>query len=661
MSAAPILTILKNGETVKSHPLEGEAILGRAEDCVIRLDDRAISRQHAVFRATSEGVQIEKKSEFAPLMVNGADCTKAVLREGDVIAIGPYLVKLTMGRASSAQPSFQTTAPVLATVTELRPMGEAAADSAPLSIEPSPPPGEPGQVEMPSLGMSVPDASASAPAMEAVSLDPGPSETPGLLQNPELPEGETPPQSEPLMIDSSPALEAIDEDAKTKLTPMAKLSVVLVFEPGTANHTQFELKQDEISIGRGKDCDIVLNDKKASRKNAIIRRAGISFIIKDLESANGTYVNGVKVQEQELTGDDEIRIGGVTFQFKAQSAEYLAQEAHLVSPPAEELPDLGGDIALADPNSVPPMVPDPAQPDAPLAPMEPIAGVDPGQIPGITGISPSQSSNKSLIAKFRQLPKRTQAIGLVAIVLLLWYLSEDDPEPAHKKVPKKSAVAVSGPSGAKGVATFESLTPEQKRFVEAQHNLAFDYYRNRDYDKAIYEIAKVFTLVNDYKDSREIERYAKEGKRKLEALEDEKRRKEEEARLKAKIQTLVDECKSHMEKKEYEPARDLFTQILAIDPDNTVVAGWRKEIEEYEEKKRLEEQQKLVQGEINKRAWEVFKEGMILKKKGKYHTAIDAFGKIPDMGASDKKILPLARLEIARCRAAIKARRDPVL
>ncbi|MGZ3699842.1 MAG: FHA domain-containing protein, partial [Bdellovibrionota bacterium] len=390
-------------------------------------------------------------------------------------------------------------------------------------------------------------------------------------------------------------------------------------------------------------------------------RAGISFIIKDLESANGTYVNGVKVQEQELTGDDEIRIGGVTFQFKAQSAEYLAQEAHLVSPPAEELPDLGGDIALADPNSVPPMVPDPAQPDAPLAPMEPIAGVDPGQIPGITGISPSQSSNKSLIAKFRQLPKRTQAIGLVAIVLLLWYLSEDDPEPAHKKVPKKSAVAVSGPSGAKGVATFESLTPEQKRFVEAQHNLAFDYYRNRDYDKAIYEIAKVFTLVNDYKDSREIERYAKEGKRKLEALEDEKRRKEEEARLKAKIQTLVDECKSHMEKKEYEPARDLFTQILAIDPDNTVVAGWRKEIEEYEEKKRLEEQQKLVQGEINKRAWEVFKEGMILKKKGKYHTAIDAFGKIPDMGASDKKILPLARLEIARCRAAIKARRDPVL
>ena len=45
MSAAPILMILKDGETVKSVVIESEAMLGRGDDCVIRLEDRAISHR----------------------------------------------------------------------------------------------------------------------------------------------------------------------------------------------------------------------------------------------------------------------------------------------------------------------------------------------------------------------------------------------------------------------------------------------------------------------------------------------------------------------------------------------------------------------------------------------------------------------------------------
>ena len=101
MGAAPILTILKNGETIKSQSLEGEVMLGRSEGCVIRLDDRAISRQHAVLRPVAGGVQIEKKSEVAPMSVNGAECTRALIKEGDVISIGPYLLKLSMSGVSA--------------------------------------------------------------------------------------------------------------------------------------------------------------------------------------------------------------------------------------------------------------------------------------------------------------------------------------------------------------------------------------------------------------------------------------------------------------------------------------------------------------------------------------------------------------------------------
>src|SRR4051812_30701614 len=96
MGAAPILTIMKNGETIGSQTLDGECLLGRADGCVIRLDDRAISRQHALFRPLPNGVQVERKSEVAPLNINGADCTSALVKEGDVISIGPYLLKITM-------------------------------------------------------------------------------------------------------------------------------------------------------------------------------------------------------------------------------------------------------------------------------------------------------------------------------------------------------------------------------------------------------------------------------------------------------------------------------------------------------------------------------------------------------------------------------------
>src|SRR5262245_30747416 len=93
MGAAAVLTILKDGEVVKKQSLEGEAVVGRSEGCVIRLEDRAISRQHALFRPVGDGFQVEKRSEFAPLSVNGSECTRAFLKEGDIVAIGPYQVQ----------------------------------------------------------------------------------------------------------------------------------------------------------------------------------------------------------------------------------------------------------------------------------------------------------------------------------------------------------------------------------------------------------------------------------------------------------------------------------------------------------------------------------------------------------------------------------------
>ncbi len=64
-----------------------------------------------------------------------------------------------------------------------------------------------------------------------------------------------------------------------------------------------------LRLGRDDGMDIVVDDAQASRQHAEIWRTGPLFLIKDLQSTNGVYVNGAKVQETALQPGDLIRIG----------------------------------------------------------------------------------------------------------------------------------------------------------------------------------------------------------------------------------------------------------------------------------------------------------------------------------------------------------------
>jgi hypothetical protein len=72
-----------------------------------------------------------------------------------------------------------------------------------------------------------------------------------------------------------------------------------------------------LTIGRLPDNDIVVADPKASRKHAEIRPAGNGFLLVDLQSTNGTRVNGTNVGEHMLVDGDHIAIGATEFRFEA--------------------------------------------------------------------------------------------------------------------------------------------------------------------------------------------------------------------------------------------------------------------------------------------------------------------------------------------------------
>ncbi|HEV8486088.1 MAG TPA: adenylate/guanylate cyclase domain-containing protein [Blastocatellia bacterium] len=87
----------------------------------------------------------------------------------------------------------------------------------------------------------------------------------------------------------------------------------------TGQKSEFELGLDEIRIGRaaGRN-DVVLNDERVSRQHATIRRSDNAFVLNDLESANGTFVNGLRINERLLSNHDTISIGNFALVYEEQ-------------------------------------------------------------------------------------------------------------------------------------------------------------------------------------------------------------------------------------------------------------------------------------------------------------------------------------------------------
>ncbi len=684
MSAAPILSFWKDGEEVKSQPLDQDVSVGRGESCVVMLSDRAISRNHLMIKAVDGKVQIEKKSEFAPLVVNGADCTRAIVGTADVIQIGPYLLKLQMPKSVDLPVESGVSASILVIETAQLSAGsaEALVENASIenqvSLEGSAKSISIGSGGTDALALELPssdqraDGSGESSSIEAQSESPIEMAGAISVENPSGEGGESPSTSDSdQQAAEAEVYEESSDDAKTRVTPSAKVRYQLVFSQGAANVDLLDLNKQEIYIGRGASCEVVLNDKKSSRKHAVIRKLGPYFTVKDLGSVNGIYVNGLKITEQELSGDDWIGIGDTQFQFKAISQGYEAQAAGLQSLPETDEASEGGtdgipalDLASSAPNDGSQFSPNSS-----------------GQI-GVSGVSldglgmqlggavsggfgtemgaQNQKKKKSLIERFREQPQPRQLLIVAIIVGLLYWWSQDDApvkkgKQKNKPAPKASVL----PLGSS--ASFAALPKEKQEFVKNQYNLAMNFYQSHDYDSALNALDELFRLVDDYEAAKDIKRYAEKARNDLKVIEEEKRRKEDEERLKQKVANVADELRTLMKAKKYTEAQARFGELLSIDPENREIASWKKEIAEDEEKKAQKERASTEDVNLNQVAWDRFKEAMTVKRRGDYHSAIELFKKVELVGAKDLAPTNKAKLMISACKKAIRDKRDPLL
>ena len=86
-------------------------------------------------------------------------------------------------------------------------------------------------------------------------------------------------------------------------------SALLVVKRGPNAGSRFLLDQDVTTAGRHPDSDIFLDDVTVSRRHAEFRRDAGEFVVVDVGSLNGTYVNREPVDTAVLANGDEVQIG----------------------------------------------------------------------------------------------------------------------------------------------------------------------------------------------------------------------------------------------------------------------------------------------------------------------------------------------------------------
>lgn len=161
-------------------------------------------------------------------------------------------------------------------------------------------PGRPGADEVDAA------APAAAAAVVADAAAPAVPEAQAELAEPVAP----PVPDEPAEPLPNEALAAVS--GTQVLSPEQARAAGLVREQVTlyVSGQPFQVTQKVTTMGRSRDCDVVVPDPNVSRVHAEVRHEGLEYVLVDLGSTNGVEVNGRRVLRHNLRDGDRVSLGG---------------------------------------------------------------------------------------------------------------------------------------------------------------------------------------------------------------------------------------------------------------------------------------------------------------------------------------------------------------
>lgn len=100
---------------------------------------------------------------------------------------------------------------------------------------------------------------------------------------------------------------------------------------GMATRSPYPVNKEQIIIGRDITCDILICNDSISRRHAEVIRSPEGWRVHDLNSANGTFLNGQRIEEADLASGDVITLGDINLTFDGPSVPVIGTNPETVS------------------------------------------------------------------------------------------------------------------------------------------------------------------------------------------------------------------------------------------------------------------------------------------------------------------------------------------
>ncbi len=558
-----------------------EVFIGRSSDNHLQIDDPQVSREHALIYLEEGQWKIKRLTDIGTILINGQSIYDEKLSEGQRLHFGPFVIEVSaVDLQSSQEQEVEELEKIQDKPDYNEPQNESEEESSLLEEEIEQEEGDPENKE---------ESNEEDPLLVEEEKENQESDEieEGFLENNESfsnDVGESFSDGEGAFDENESFSQEqtqggfeseSSEDSTQMFSSFASFELEIFGEH--APYDKFMLESNETFIGRSQEkCQIVLDDHEVSSVHAKLIKTKINLQLEDLDSTNGTILNGARINKSELHNGDEFVIGSTTFTVRLKS-EMLDQEVETLMPvDSEQEIEVENDGDAAN-----------------FGLVEGEAGAED------LDFSVEKAVEEKSILKNPEKRKKLM-YGLVGLLLVWVLLDEEKPKEEVKETEKKEQSLAKEEK--REVKEVRILSPEEKEYVASHYKLGKAYAIKGDYARAIEELNLVKEISPTYENTESLYLQAKEGLEELERLEQQRIEQERREKIKAQVQKLLSEAKKAFEEDKLSLVEAKISKILEIDPENVEVQELKLEVDavkqEKERQKRVAQEKERIRQEM---------------------------------------------------------------
>lgn len=609
-----------------------EIYVGRAEDCHVRIDDPLISRHHFVISSDHNGWSCQKLTKLGTVTVNGKEAPGLPLKNGDEIKCGIYSVVVSEIGLQPAMPQTRDYRPahtpieepsLTAPVHQSAPVTEEIYQDEVTTLESL----EDNVAEAPATEESFEELSGDSPAeeqgnndfLEESSSDPAPEENSG--ESSEFGGGEVVAQ------DDEFGMAALEEDEKTRVD-QSFVNYELILFGEHAPYDRYVITENETFIGRdAKKCQIILTDPEVSSVHTVVRKNGSMVLLEDLNSSNGTILNGQRINRSAVMPGDEFVIGSTSFTLQVKSDLLNAERDRLM--PVEqgqviETEEIEEELVEGDEDN---------------------------------SFDSNAPVEKSIIKRIWKNPEqRKKAIYALVGLCLMWVLFDDDTPDVENQPKKKAPVAQ-----VKDQKPKLNLSKELEQKRNTEYELGVSAFDANDFNRARPHFETVNSIDPDYKQTQTYLKQTLEAIKQLAELDKQRREEEERVKLKKLIEELMVKAREAVKTRQVQLAENLFAQITEKDPENMEVQQLKLEIEAWQKEEERKALELAAKEAARKRMVDALAPGKTLYIKKEWYKAIVKLEDFLTRKGMDEDLMKEASDMMAEAKTELASELGPVI